>query len=149
MTDTKAKQSSPVHLKAEHGDRPVVITTEQEDRFVMSCASAIEACKRHQSDKIVGSDVVKLIAHCRAWAAERSERISAAYIGPHESKITVFVVPSEPGFDFDLAEEVAALSHDLSRTFQAVWSDALEVPGGDEDCLNSFIDFDSVLPIHG
>jgi hypothetical protein len=149
MTETTTKQSSPVQLKAEHGSRQVVITTEQEDRFVMSCANAVEACLRHKSEKIVRSDIEKMIAHSRAWSAERGERISAAFIGPHESKITVFVVPKSEGFDFDLAEEVAELAHDLSRTYQAVWSDALEVPGGDDESLRTFIDFETVIPIYG
>ncbi len=114
----------------------------------MSMERAIEACKLSHSQNIVRSDIKKMMEYCRDWASSRPD-VEAVYLGPHDFKITVFVVPKSDHFDFDLAEEVARLSQKIRQSYLAVRSEAIEVPGDSLESLRCFVDTDTAAMIYG
>ncbi len=120
----------PLRLHHADRDRLILVTPENEDRFVLTCEKAIEGCKLSESRNLVRSDVAKLIERCRTWGHENGDLVRTIYVGPHEARMAVFVVPKTEHFDFELAERVAVLSHELSRAYLVVRPEAIEVLGG-------------------
>ncbi len=151
MTRTETqKKTQAVQLNAQNPDQQVVITPPDQDRFVISCKKAIEACvKHHQSEKLMQADIAKMIQHCRGWVSEHADLVGKSYVAPHGYKIVFYVAPPTEGFSFDLAEKVADLSYELKRTYQAVSCDAMAIPGGDDEAVKAFVDIETAFPMGG
>lgn len=148
MSDIKEKVDA-IQLDYQDRKRSVVVSPENQDRFVMTCERAIEACRLSESRNIFKSDIEKMVLHCQEWALAHAKSIRAIYVGPQEFHVIAFVVPVSDHFDFDLAEKVAELAHELTKKFPAARPDAIEVPGASADNLQRFVNLEEALLIYG
>jgi len=141
--------TDPIQIDHNDGERQVIITPENQDRFVMTCAKAVEYCELSNSFNIFKSDLLKLMEHCAAWAGKNKDRIREVFVGPHEYRVGVFVIPQSEHFDVELAERVAELSHEIGRAYPAVRAEAIEVPGHSKESQRCFVNTDKMTPVYG
>ncbi len=121
--------SRPLHLDAKQdADRVVVLTPEDEDRFVRSCAWVVEATKLGISRDVWLRELHGLLSHVRAWAQKHSRLVKRAYATHRDAQVAIYVVPQAGRFDFDLSEKVTELDLEVAEKFQACPCDVLQMP---------------------
>lgn len=146
MTHDTQQEQGPIRIDHHDGDRNVVLTPANQDRFIMSCKDAVASC---ESVSLWSADFRGLIAHLTEWVKGREGKLTSIFVSPADRRIGVFVVSASESFDFDLAEQVAELSHEILLHFKNIWPQALLIPGGDPDCLASFVDQRLALQVYG
>lgn len=144
-TEPQPQSGSHLHIDAKReGDRPVVLTTEDEDRFVKSCRWVVEQSRLGDSRQALIDELNALFAHVREWAAHKADRIRACFAAPRDDQIAVFVIPRSERYDFDLADELTRLDFELAEKFQLCACDVLEIPAS-----SSLIGHPHTVWIHG
>lgn len=141
-------RTTPLQLDAAEAERRVLVTTEDEDRFSLTCAQAIEACKIHTSKKVWFEELRSLFSQVNEWAIENKASVRACYAQPRAGLVAVFIVPVKGAFDFELARKIADLDLDLSQEFPLVPAEVLQIPSS-EDGLRTFVDSDTAKRLYG
>ena len=131
------------------GDRRVVVTTADQDRFVTTVQLAVEALQLYENRKVISAEIEKMFSVVADWAHQNADRIHSVYVGSHELQIVAFVIPAADYFDFDLAAKVAELSQTLSRQFPKLQTDALEVIGETADHVGCFVNQQQAIMVYG
>jgi hypothetical protein len=129
MPDPTSEKSRAIHIDAKSdGDRLVVLTPENEDRFVKSCQWVVEASKLRISRDVWLRELHHLLTHVHEWAQQHAARIKACMAAQRDDQIAIYVVPSAGVYDFDLSDEITRLDLELAEKFQACQCDVLQVP---------------------
>lgn len=142
-------RTKTIQLDAAEAERQVVVTTEDEDRFSLTCAQAIEACKIHTSRKVWFEELRSLFLHVNGWAIKNKDHVRSCYAQPRAGLVAIFIIPIKDSFDFDLADQIADLDLELSQEFPLVPAEVLQIPGGEEDGLRTFVDSDIAKHLYG
>lgn len=129
-----------IRLSAAEAERQVIITPEDQDRFVLTCDQAIAACKIHSSRKVWFEELGRLFFHVNHWAIQHQDRVLACYAAPRGGQVVVFVIPKSDHFSFDLADLVVDLDIEITQKFQSIPAEVLQIPGASNSQFNSFVD---------
>src|ERR1700722_12448863 len=126
---------APIRLS--YRDGQALVTPEDQDIFFISAERATEACRKAvRLDERVARFKRGFLLPLYKWCAARAKRVSACYIPLPARQEPVFVVTVAPQFDFELAEEVAALEMQLAK---AGWSVGVsQLPRAYEKSLATF-----------
>lgn len=139
MTQTLAPHKGPIQLHYAGGQ--VVVTPEDQDRFVLASQHAVSACQNavllgRVADQFRTQFLGKLIE----WCKSHRDRVRACYV-PFPScgcTIKVFVVARSETFDFVLSDWIADLEVECDS---AGWpSDILQIASGLPEELQVFFD---------
>lgn len=141
-------RTSPLQLDAAEAERRVLVTTEDEDRFSLTCAQAIEACKIHTSRKVWFEELRSLFSQVNEWAIKNQSAVRCCYAQPRAGLVAIFIIPIKDSFDFDLADKIADLDLELSQEFPLVPAEVLQIPGN-EDGLQTFVDTHTAKHLYG
>lgn len=96
------------------GDRRFVLN-DGDDTFVRTGHQIINGCRLDTSIEVWLAELETMAEHLAAWSDQRKDRITSCYVWPRGATIAVFFVPTQPSFNFDLADELAILTTDLHR----------------------------------
>lgn len=138
-----------IHIDSDDEDRRVVVSTEKEDRFVMSCRRAAEACKLGNSRDVWLEELNSMLLYVREWARRNESLLEACYAAPREGQIVIFVVPRADHFDFDLSEKLTDLDLEVAEKFQACPCDLLQIPAKTPEALENFVNLKEAAHIYG
>lgn len=130
--------TDPIHLV--HNGPRVVVTPEDEDRFVLESQQAVSACQNAIAfDRFAEQLREGVLVRLYHWCSERSNRIRACYVPvPIAECVKVFMVVKAQRFDLALNDEIAQLEIDLE---DAGWPcDILQIAGDSPEELAAFVD---------
>lgn len=128
----------PIHIsEAADSERPVVLHPEDDDLFIQTGRQVIEACRLNISIELWQHEVRAMFDRIRDWSRERSERVSACFVTPRQTKLLLFVAPRSEQFDFDLADQIAVLNRQVLRDFKVGMVEIFQVPLSE---LGRFVD---------
>ncbi len=139
MTQTLTTPKGPVQLHWSGGQ--VLVTPEDEDRFVMASRQAISACQgavilNRALSEFMGSFLAKL----HQWCMGQRHTVRACYV-PFQSPscaIKVFMLRQSGEFDFELSDAISDLEVELDA---AGWpTDILQIAGSSPEEILSFFD---------
>src|SRR4051794_13615317 len=117
-TETKPQT---VHLNEQANPQGrVLITTQDEDRFGLPCAQAVEACKMHINRKVWFDELDALLVRVRQWGAEHAGRVHAIHAAAREGRVVLFVVPQSDRYDLELGSSLTDLDIELAQQFQVI-----------------------------
>jgi hypothetical protein len=137
MSDEKWQQTEPIHIDANvEGDRWVVLTPDDEDRFIKSCSWVAEASKLGMSHELYLRELHGTLSHVRKWAEKHSDSVQLCFAMPRNAQIAIYVVPTGGKYDFSLSTELTALDIELAEKFQSCRCDVLQVPDKREQIDN-------------
>ena len=88
----------------------------------------------------------RLLIPLYEWCAKRADKIEACYVPLPDRRMKVFVVTKSPRFDFDLAEEAAALGLALHDDGWRV--DVWQLPATEEDSTGAFFNPEGALEVY-
>lgn len=127
----------------------VLVTTQDEDRFSLPCAQAVEACKMHISRKVWFDELDAMLVRVHQWAADHAALVHAVHAAPREGRVVIFVVPKTDLYDRKLGAEITELDIELAQQFQVITSEVMQVPGKTPEQLATFVNPDVAKIIYG
>ncbi len=132
-------------IRLSYGAGQVMVTPEDQDVFFISAEKATEACREAvRVEERVARFKRGFLLPLHDWCVVNAERLSACYVPRPAGHVQVFVVTSSPRFDFELAEEVAALEMRLAK---AGWRVGVsQLPRADE--LSTFFNLEGALEVY-
>ncbi len=129
MTQGSSHANKPLQLDASHEhDRLIVLTPDDEDRFVRRCGWVVEAAKLGISRDLWLRELHSLLTHVRRWAEQHAQRIRRCLATQRDAQIAILVEPDSNHFDFTLSDLLTELDLELAEKFQACACDVLQVP---------------------
>jgi hypothetical protein len=125
----------------------VIVTPDDEDRFVLTAQSAVKACQDHvQQNESIKKFKSEFIRPLMDWCESNAGRIHSTYIPIPIGYVQVFVVGNSERFDFALGEDLANLELQLA---DAGWRvSILQIPLSSEEELKTYFDPDGALLIY-
>lgn len=140
------KHRKPVHIS--YTDTKVLVTTEDEDRFMLSAAKAIEACKiaaaREQPISLFKNTLLLPLIQ---WCKKMGDRVAACYLGaPRSSSLPIYVIAKPGAYDFTLAEEMINLTDELEKNGWAVHT--IQFPVGPIEELSALFNVGRSLVVY-
>ena len=100
MAGRTKTNTDPVRLDAtKEGDRQVVLTPEDEDRFVRSCQWVVETSKLGISRDVWLRELHQLLAHVATWAEGNASRVKLCFAARRDDQLAIYVVPIINHFD--------------------------------------------------
>ena len=119
MSPLKTRTRGPARLSFTDGH--VVVSPRDRDVFVISAAKAIES---YQGEVKKGEHIERFssqfLAPLHDWCLVNADKIRGCYLAIPGRHVPVFVVTNSRRFDFEFAEEVAAIELQLARAGWAV-----------------------------
>lgn len=143
-----ANRTKPIQLRFD-GKGEVVVTPQDQDRFVMTVQVAVNACRAHNDQVVWREQFLHFAAAIHDWCKSRASKLRAAYLSVRGSGLAVFILTKEPTFDFEFNREVSALDLELMRKFPRCPAELLQMPAVDEQELSGFLDVAGALQIYG
>jgi hypothetical protein len=139
-------EPKPIQLRWDDGK--VVVTPEDEDRFIQEAGWAVRACQQKLAqDRFVEQFKNEFLLALHGWCESHSDRVRDCYVVPGSAWISVFIVTSAPGYDFDLSDAVADLEMAL---FEKKWpADVLQIPNAGPESLQTFFDREKAIQVYG
>jgi len=140
MTQMLVSHKGPVQLHYDGGQ--VVVTPEDNDRFVLAARQAVSACQGAVVvDRLVNQFKADFLAKLHKWCMDHRASVQACYVPYPPScgcAIKIFIVARGNVLDFDLSDAIADLEVDLDW---AGWpSDVLQIATGLPEELQVFFD---------
>jgi len=140
-------EAKPIQLQ--WGDGQVVVTPEDQDRFVKEAKWAVAACQGFiQIEKIFAKFKDEFLAKLRGWCERNADRITDCYVpfaSPHG--VQVYVIGASEGFDFQLSELLSELEQSLDNDGWV--ADILQLPQSSPEMLLSFFDPSRSIQVYG
>lgn len=145
------KNLDPVQLDWNDGERQVVVSPEDEDRFMMTCQDAAEACRQGREAMQWGNTFRKVLSFIREDLDSSIDRVRSCYVGPADGHLACFVIAKSSSFDFELAEVLADLEREITTAFpEFTYIRVQQIPQStDIELLNTFFDPGKTIQIHG
>ena len=150
MADPTKTNTDPVQLDVtREGDRQVVLTPEDEDRFVRSCQWVVETSKLGISREVWLRELHQLMAYVANWAEGHASRVKSCFAARRDDQLAIYVIPVANHFDFDLTEELTNLDFELAEKYQLVPCDVIQIPKGSASDLNEAVSGRQGIMIYG
>ncbi|MCG8408852.1 MAG: hypothetical protein MI923_26910 [Phycisphaerales bacterium] len=147
MTE-RTKNKTP-HVLDARDERSVLISPENEDRFVLSCKETIQAVQSGLGEIAFQAELKELIKHISEWVTKRIESLHACYLASRDGDLVVFSVPKSDQYDNLLADELTELDVELAEKFQYWRCQVVQIPGKSSTELAAFLDEEQALAFHG
>jgi hypothetical protein len=145
-TNLPMQSNQPIQLRHDGGQ--VVITPEDQDRFVRDSGWAVSACQGvFAIEKMLDHFAADFLRRLQAWCEQHRERVSACYVPYPTQEIRVFVISASKSFDFGLSDLISDLEMELAS---ANWkADILQLPSSSPEMLQSFFDPSRSFLVYG
>lgn len=133
--------------------RPVVVTPENRDRFVITSEEAARAC--HQADLEKNKlrewqmHFERYLAHLNAWARDRTDIVSRIYVAAGPDGLQAFIVTPGNEYCFELDDPITELDMEILTKFPDCPSHVMQIPEDPADSVDSFFSADTALQVHG
>jgi hypothetical protein len=142
-------QQKPIVLDWKDGERTVLVSPADEDRFSLTVQEAAEACRKANTGIIWRNEFDRLLVHLREWLQKHKEIVLAAYGGVVSGKLVFFVIPASERMDFALSDDLAQLELELHQDFHNCECEVRQIPGKTYDALGTFVDLQKAFVLYG
>ena len=151
MTPQESSQTKQDPIRLHSGAGDVLVTPENEDRFVMAARRAVSACQSASvCDRFAKQFREEVFDRLLGWCREHGDRVRQCYLPStdHGDCIKIFVVTKNQRFDFCALSDLVV---DLEMEFlQAGWPcDIIQIPAGPPKELRAFFDPDKSFELFG
>ena len=148
MAPTPSKQETgPIQaLNWNGGD--VLITPEDNDRFVREAKWAVSACQSAMALEIYVKEIKhKFLFEIHKWCEQHQDKVQSAFVVLMPNYFQVFVVTKSHRYDFELSDPLSDFEMEL---FKNGWScEVLQIPDGSYETLETFFDTEKSIQVYG
>lgn len=147
VTAKSKKNATAIQIKArEDGARSVVLHPENSDLFVRTGNQVIDACRLGISLELWLQEMRSMCDDVSKWASDHSQHIRSCFCAPRGARVALYFSPKSRGFDFDLADELAALNGKVVKSFNVGMVEVRQVPWEE---LDRFLDVAAAVHVYG
>src|SRR5688572_8763935 len=127
MSSTSGNTTERKAIQLQWDGGNVVITPEDEDRFVRESRWAVTACQSAlAAERFIDQFKGEFLPRLREWCQQRDQLVRACFVPFPTSHLTVFVITRATRYDFSLSDDLADLDMEL---FQRNWpAEILQLP---------------------
>jgi len=145
LTNIETRRPARIRFK----DGQVVVCPEDQDVFLLIAENAIDACREAvRRDERMHHFKESLLRPLVNWAEQHPRRVESMYLAEANTEhLTAYVLTHTERYDFDLAEELAALDLSPGRAGRPI--SVHQVPRSDDTDLSHFFDPERALQIYG
>lgn len=149
MAEMSSRTSArPIRLR--FGDRtPVVVTPEDEDRFMTTSAEAAYACRQAQDMLQWKNEFDRLLTHLHDWCREKKGEVARTYMAPSDGGLKVFILTKGPDYRFDFDDAISGLDIEVANRFGRCPTEVIHMPETPVSSLTSFFDQSKAWQIYG
>jgi hypothetical protein len=135
----------PIQLKWDGGH--VVVTPEDEDRFVKESVWAVGACQQMLAVERMAEQLkTEFFPMVRRWCEDHADRLETCVVALSPTVFMVFVVTKNRKYDFSLSDALADLEMELA---QKSWpAEVLQIPDGSTESLQTFFDPEKAILVY-
>ena len=146
MTTADKSRAQIIRLSYTDSGR-VLVTPDDEDRFVLTAQNAVKACQdQRRSEEAIKRFKSDLIVPLVDWCKRHVDRVHACYIPVPAGFVQVFIVGASSKYDFALGEQVAALELSL---FDAGWRvNVLQIPRAEDEDLQTYFNVEGAIQVY-
>lgn len=149
MTDVSS-QTSAQPIRLHFSDRtPVVVTPEDEDRFMTTSAEAAIACRQAQEMLQWKNEFDRLLTRLHDWCREKKEQVARTYMAPSDGGLKVFILTKGPDYRFDFDDAISGLDIEVANRFGRCPTEVIHMPETPVSSLTSFFDQSKAWQIYG
>lgn len=150
MTDSAAiVQTDPIRLHFKDADVVVVVTPEDEDRFMTTAADAAYACKQAQDMLQWKREFDEFLRHIHTWCEKHETDLSHAYLAFSADGLNVFILTRGSEYRFDFDDTVTDLDAELARRYPRCPAELMLLPETPVESLTSFFAPGRALQLYG
>jgi hypothetical protein len=147
MNQIQLPSAKPIQLQWDGGK--VVVTPEDQDRFVMEAGKAVASCQGMLAfERFFKQFQDEFLAHLHQWCGRNTSRVTACYaLMPTGADMRVFVIGATPRMDFELSDMIS----DLELEFEEKgWrADIVQLPVSTNEMLMSFFNPAESIQVYG
>ena len=147
MPPTPSKQTGPIQaLNWDGGD--VLITPEDEDRFVREAKWAVSACQSALAvEHFFKEFKQKFLFEIHKWCEQHRDKVQSAFVVPLPNHFQVFVVAKSDRYDFQLSDPLSDFEMEM---YKNDWPcEMLQIPDGTYETLETFFDAKNSIQVYG
>ena len=148
MGHVSGPTTEPIRLHFTDQTR-VVVTPEDEDRFMTTAAEAARACRHVQDILKWKQEFDGLLRHVNEWCQAKVERVSSAYMTFSDDGLRLFLLSKGSGYRFDLDDMVSELDIEICNKFELCPTEVSHFPEAPIESLSSFFDAGQALQVYG
>lgn len=112
----------------QEADRPVVITPDDEDRFVKTCRWVVEASKLGLSRDVWLRELHAMLSRVQQFCLDQDKLVKFCFAAKRDEQIGIYFVSHEGRYDIDLEPRLTELDIELGQKFQACMCDVFQIP---------------------
>jgi hypothetical protein len=124
---TRTVSAGPIHLNF-RSVQQVVVEPEDENRFMMTAREAARACEVAQSEKELREAFNRLLVYLHEWCKTRGSTVHSAYVYSGDGCLNILICTQGPDYRFDFDDPVTELDLDLTRQFDWLTAEVMQVP---------------------
>jgi hypothetical protein len=142
---TQTRHKGPVQLRFDGGK--VVVTPEDQDRFVLAADTAVQACQWMNAGLQLRQKFAdEFLARVFQWCQQHADSVGSCYVAMRDGALTVFVIVSKDEYDFSLDDPLSDLEAEME---DKGWSsDFIQLPAGDADSRRAFFDEEKSIEVY-
>jgi len=126
-----------IRIDAADDQGQVVLTPEDQDRFVLSCRDTVRCASIGLGWNAISDEIDAIVRHVAEWAKSQHGVVEHCYVGIREGHLVVLVMPVGGSLRPDLASTLTELDIAIAEKFQACPCDVLQIPGSSLDDLST------------
>lgn len=143
-----ATKKKPISLHFESAET-VIVTSDDEDRFLTTAKEAARACRTAEDAKWWGETFKGFLAHLNHRCAEMGDTIRACYVNIGDDGLRVFMATTGEDYEPSIADKITEIDIDIATRFPECPADCVQVPSVPQDSLSSFFLVEDSLKIYG
>lgn len=140
-----------MQLKWEHRDGNLVVTPNDQDRFVVKVGKAIEILRQYNRQEQFEKQFDLLIKELVAWLEAHKGRWHRAFLTSGESILRFIVVRQQVKFESDLTDALSDLGVKIANDtdLELIRLSTRALPLVSEEALQSFLDASFTIELNG
>ena len=138
---TVTTKFDPIHLLWENKELKVMITPQDNDRFVVTVESAILACKAVNSNERFRDQFNYLLNTLGSWLTAHADKIDQAYLTIRDRGLLFLPIQKSRTYDRVLSESFTDLDLEIANNpaYDLIELSVLGLPRASEASIASFI----------
>ncbi len=144
-----SKGAEPIRLHFRDVDTQIVVTPEDQDRFVTTSSEAAQACKMAQDALRWKQEFDGFLKYIHDWCAKHTERVAYAYLSFSSDGLKLFLLTHGADYRFDFDDVVSDFDIELDKKFPNCPGEVMQLPETPVESLTSFFDPAKAFQLHG
>lgn len=145
--DPSQLSADPIRLHFSDETR-VVVTPEDEDRFVTTATEAARACQQAQNAVAWQREFDRFLTHVFEWCSARRETIAKSYLAFSPEGLELFLLTRGSDYRFDVDDIISELDIELAQKFPRCPTEITQLPEAPIESLHAFFDPGKSLEIY-